>query len=106
MSTNQSNPAGKRTSRLAYPIFHQENCLRTGTSWYRIANLSSLSPGNGAANAHLNPQRRPQRLFGKVRAAMNAVDKKLQQSTRIPVFLSESNFEQFRTNIREFLRLE
>ncbi|KAI4591590.1 hypothetical protein KJ359_012774 [Pestalotiopsis sp. 9143b] len=36
----------------------------------------------------------------------NAADKKLHQSTGIPEFHSDSNFEQFRTNIREFLRLD
>ncbi|KAK6222595.1 hypothetical protein LQW54_000775 [Pestalotiopsis sp. IQ-011] len=66
--------------------------------------VPSGSVANGNANIPLNPQRRPQRPFGKLRAAMNAVDKKLEQCTAIPEALSDSNLAQFRSKVREILR--
>ncbi|KAI4595230.1 hypothetical protein KJ359_007206 [Pestalotiopsis sp. 9143b] len=67
--------------------------------------MQSVNAANGAQR-QLNPARRPQRLFLKIRSAMRAVDNKIQTSTRIRGYLSDAQFDEFRGMVRETIRQE
>lgn len=73
------------------------------------ADLSKLPESANAASGaqrQLNPARRPQRLFLKIRSAMRAVDNKIETSTRIRGYLSDAQFNEFRGMVREKIRQE
>ncbi|KAK6224102.1 hypothetical protein LQW54_000249 [Pestalotiopsis sp. IQ-011] len=67
--------------------------------------MQSANAANGAQR-QLNPARRPQRLFLKIRSAMRAVDNNIQTSTRIREYLSDNQFNEFRGKVREKIRQE
>lgn len=56
----------------------------------------------------LNPDRRPQRLYGKVAAAMNVVDERINNKryTAIGQWLNQADLGRFRKTVRNSIRTE
>lgn len=66
--------------------------------------MSTNQAAGGAPAAPLNPARRPQRLYAKTQIAMNIVDEKLKQATKIPEWLSAEQLKDFLKTVRSIIR--
>lgn len=73
-----------------------------------MASHASNINGTNGANAPLNPDRRPQRLYLKTEIAMKIVDKRLNDKkfTGIADWLNQEDLQRFRNAVRIIIRTQ